>query len=435
MGARVDSLLRQVEAEVAAIPEESARALAPILAAARREVVADVKRWLARVDDIDSPFRAMQYRRSMAQLDRALTVLREELPGEVERVLGVRGRAASALAIEHLERELAFFAGDSIPLPFQQAALIARGDRLLVRRYERSLRHYGEDGVDGIRRQLAIGVARNETWWQMAARIARVPAVQTEAARAAMFSRMGDLVGQRMWAATGAEWRAFRIARTEGIYAYNAIASEGIRELERDDPGWKQRWDAAYDGRVCAICKSLDEQTVAVGQNFIDVTGDSYDHPPAHPNCFPAGTRITTRRGLIPIEQVRIGDVVLTARARWRGVRALSRRPYAGPVVIVSSWDERQVVSTPNHPFRMASGIWAAADKLVGAERMVVALNGLESLCWISATARVGAHEGEVFNFQVDEDESYVAEGFAVHNCRCAVVAWRPEWAADRRAA
>lgn len=38
------------------------------------------------------------------------------------------------------------------------------------------------------------------------------------------------------------------------------------------------------------------------------------------PECFPAGTLILTQRGLIPIEAVVVGDVVLTHMNRWRPV-------------------------------------------------------------------------------------------------------------------
>jgi hypothetical protein len=32
-------------------------------------------------------------------------------------------------------------------------------------------------------------------------------------------------------------------------------------------------------------------------------------------------------------------------------------------------------------------------------------------------------YAGPVYNFQVDEDESYLANGIIVHNCRCIVTA------------
>ena len=38
------------------------------------------------------------------------------------------------------------------------------------------------------------------------------------------------------------------------------------------------------------------------------------------PDCFPAGTMVLTREGYRPIEEIEIGDEVLTHRLRWRRV-------------------------------------------------------------------------------------------------------------------
>ena len=40
----------------------------------------------------------------------------------------------------------------------------------------------------------------------------------------------------------------------------------------------------------------------------------------ASPDCFPAGTLVLTRTGYRPIEEIEIGDEVLTHRNRWRKV-------------------------------------------------------------------------------------------------------------------
>lgn len=46
----------------------------------------------------------------------------------------------------------------------------------------------------------------------------------------------------------------------------------------------------------------------------------------ASPECFPAGTLVLTAGGLSPIESVRVGDLVLTHRNRWRRVVDLGHR-------------------------------------------------------------------------------------------------------------
>lgn len=75
--------------------------------------------------------------------------------------------------------------------------------------------------------------------------------------------------------------------------------------------------------------------------------------------CFVAGTLVLTRDGYQPIEQLSVGDIVLTHRGRWRAITCTMRRDGA---------DLRQlkapgvpgVVTTDNHPFyaRTRSRVW-----------------------------------------------------------------------------
>ena len=64
----------------------------------------------------------------------------------------------------------------------------------------------------------------------------------------------------------------------------------------------------------------------------------------AFPPCFTAGTPVITARGVLPIEQVEIGDQVLTHLGRWRTVTARMSREAE---VITDG----QVTTTPDHPF------------------------------------------------------------------------------------
>ena len=66
--------------------------------------------------------------------------------------------------------------------------------------------------------------------------------------------------------------------------------------------------------------------------------------------CFPAGTAILTGRGERPIEQVAVGDRVITHTGRWRPVTELVQRDYSGPVVTVTT-SAGSVTTTADHPF------------------------------------------------------------------------------------
>ncbi len=83
---------------------------------------------------------------------------------------------------------------------------------------------------------------------------------------------------------------------------------------------------------------------------------------PLHPWCFPAGHGVKTRRGQIPIEQVRVGDEVWTHLARWRQVKRVSKRFYRGDLIELLVSDKLLKV-TPEHPFLTKYG-WVAADEI-----------------------------------------------------------------------
>jgi len=63
------------------------------------------------------------------------------------------------------------------------------------------------------------------------------------------------------------------------------------------------------------------------------------------PPCFAAGTPVLTMRGVLPIEQVRVGDLVLTHMRRWRRVTDTMSR--TSPTVLL----DNRIEVTPDHPF------------------------------------------------------------------------------------
>lgn len=81
----------------------------------------------------------------------------------------------------------------------------------------------------------------------------------------------------------------------------------------------------------------------AVGVTEVDVISGGFP-------CFPAGTLVLTVGGYKPIEQVAIGELVLTHRGRWRAVTAVMAKTQA-PLVAVTAQGSPGVLSTPEHPF------------------------------------------------------------------------------------
>lgn len=77
------------------------------------------------------------------------------------------------------------------------------------------------------------------------------------------------------------------------------------------------------------------------------------------PECFVAGTLVLTDRGLIPIEDVLLGDLALTHRNRWRRV-VRTQHQIADTVIVKGQGNTAGIEVTPNHRFwvRSQTRVW-----------------------------------------------------------------------------
>ena len=82
-----------------------------------------------------------------------------------------------------------------------------------------------------------------------------------------------------------------------------------------------------------------------------------------HPWCFPSGQQVMTSRGEVPIEDVRVGEAVWTARGRWGNVTQAHKRFYQGPLVVFG-WGKKTLACTPAHVLGDGSGQWQLADTI-----------------------------------------------------------------------
>ena len=97
---------------------------------------------------------------------------------------------------------------------------------------------------------------------------------------------------------------------------------------------WPYQQDPAYD-------------VIRIGSD-IGVENYTPDRPIhgviANPVCFTAGAPVVTKRGIVGVEHVRVGDEVLTHKNRWRPVtRAFSRE--------ADTVNVGNMTVTPDHPF------------------------------------------------------------------------------------
>ena len=355
MPAASESLLMRIRDEVALLPDVAMRAMRPVLAAAEREVASDLRRWLAtHVENGADRFTAQKYRALLVQLREAQTG-RSRTLGEASWLRGVRAgtegalkgsaRVSSSAAADHLTAQLDHFAarfGTPQAVALSRGSMMERGEHLLWPRYESSAARYAGQIGDDIRRQLAIGVTRNESMHEMGRRLVRLGGPKT--ARATLMTAAPEVVPAAEDMAAGLFTRyehwADRLARTEVIHAYGTATQEGMEEANAEverlgipEMKLQKQWDAYYDRRLCAECRQMDGVIVDVGAKFprVDV-----EFPPAHPCCF-------------------VGETLVSGTFE-AGLRVW----YDGEVVDLQTAGGHRLTITPNHPVLTQCGFIAA---------------------------------------------------------------------------
>jgi SPP1 gp7 family putative phage head morphogenesis protein len=219
----------------------------------------------------------------------------------------------------------------------------------------------------------------------------------------ALSKRIVDLWG-------GEKYRAERFARTftADVATATTVAryrQYGVRYME---------FDAELDDRTTNQCRCLN------GVQF-DLEKESVDRyrPPLHHHCVKMGTKITTPLGEKNIEDIQVGDKVLTHLGHYMSVTdTMNHFPDKLVDLHTSSYHVR---ITPNHPilqWDMFNGVyqWVNAGDLRDGS-MICTVNGYESVSVVQE-----CEPEQVYNISVSEDESYTANGIIVHNCRSGLV-------------
>ncbi len=123
-------------------------------------------------------------------------------------------------------------------------------------------------------------------------------------------------------------------------------------------------------------------------------------------NCFPAGTPVFAKRGVLPIESVLPGDEVLTHQGRFRLVTHVIERDIAEPIVELAFWylNDQPIRCTLNHRFLAADRegrvAWIPAQELtahhyvrVGRITETVPREAIDVLDYLDAGAREDENE------------------------------------------
>jgi hypothetical protein len=148
---------------------------------------------------------------------------------------------------------------------------------------------------------------------------------------------------------------------------------------------------------------------------------------PALTCCFAAGTPVHTKRGIVAVEKVKVGDLVLsrnrsTGKLEYKKVTALTKPHQDKLLEMRIEGETKPLHPTADHPFWVKRGDAEDGDWILAAKMqvgdLVLSIEGM----WrkvISITPLSG--QQTVFNFEVDDNHDYFVgtPGVLVHNNLC----------------
>ena len=147
-----------------------------------------------------------------------------------------------------------------------------------------------------------------------------------------------------------------REINTVDLFCGAGGATTGL-ELALERLGLRHKGLAINHWRVAVDTMTANHPDVDTKQMSIEeavpadlVPGGRVDFLWASPSCFTAGHLVTTARGQVPIEDVQVGDVVLTHRLRWRRVVRKQCRGNAKTIVVQGA-GHFGIECTPQHQF------------------------------------------------------------------------------------
>ena len=128
---------------------------------------------------------------------------------------------------------------------------------------------------------------------------------------------------------------------------------------------WGYRYSAVMDGRTTDICIALNGKTYPKE----DPVWNSIS-PPSHYNAILASSRIKTKEGEKLVEDVRVGDLVLTHTGKYQKVYDTMNKFEDKEYYILELDDGKVLQLTGEHPVLTKLG-WVRADELTMSDDVV----------------------------------------------------------------
>lgn len=148
--------------------------------------------------------------------------------------------------------------------------------------------------------------------------------------------------------------------------------------------------------------------------------------------CFVKGTQILTNKGQIPIEQVKIGDMVMTRKGYQPVINTMSS------IKKVITNTKLGLTGTPDHPIITTKGnkslakvsdsdtiyIWNEKLLSIKVKNGVWKIQSLINKCGSIMERNTDTREERVYNLTVANQPEYFANNVLVHNCGDALAVW-----------
>jgi hypothetical protein len=189
---------------------------------------------------------------------------------------------------------------------------------------------------------------------------------------------------------TDASYDAMRLARTE-VSRAAASASQASAAMNPFVAGLK--WNLSPQHPCGDVC-----DTYAAGGPY---PVDGPPTMPAHPHCVTPGQIVATARGPVPIEQIVMGDEVLTHAGHYKLVTKAWSRSHEGWVYEIET-EQGRLELTGDHPVLLSRG-WVKAQDLQPSDQLLYAsidvpmnLAAVESEYQPAKSGQVGVARGIV---------------------------------------
>lgn len=169
--------------------------------------------------------------------------------------------------------------------------------------------------------------------------------------------------------------------------------------------------DSLYTGNT--IRAHAEGQLDALEQMGVEEVGVMVEWSTAGDDrvCFKAGVMILTDSGNVPIQDIKVHDLVQT-RTGLQRVLSTHSSYSLGPFVQITTIIGETIKSTYDHPF-WAGGAWVEAQNLIVGDKLLTPTREVA----ITEVSRRIIDEGVVYDIEVENHPEFFANGLLVHNC------------------